>query len=70
MGEDDAKPKDPTAQPRKALERQRKRGAGLVPIEIWTRPEHKESIRKYAQQLNKSELTGLLGVHQNRDENQ
>ena len=38
---------------RKALERQNKRKAGLVPIEIWTRPEHKQAIKEYAAKLNK-----------------
>lgn len=45
-------PKDPTAKPRKALERQNKRNQGLVPIELWVKPEHKERIKQKAKELN------------------
>lgn len=42
-----------SAAERKRLERQRKREAGLKKIEIWTKPDHEEKIRKYAEKLNK-----------------
>ena len=38
---------------RKARERERKRAQGLVPIEIWCRPEDANEIRQYAAELKK-----------------
>lgn len=38
---------------RKAAERAAKRLAGLVPVEIWTRPEHKGRVLQYAERLNR-----------------
>ena len=36
---------------RKRTERERKRGAGLVPVQVWVRPEHVKKIRDYAARL-------------------
>jgi len=36
-------PKQPSE--RKAKERQRKRQAGLVPVEVWIRPENKDRLK-------------------------
>ena len=33
--------------------RDKRRAAGLIKLEIWTRPEHREQIKEYADQLNK-----------------
>ena len=38
---------------RKAREREKKRAAGLRPIEIWCRPEDADEIRQYAAELRK-----------------
>lgn len=32
---------------RKATERQRKRDQGLVPVEVWIRPEHKGKLKQF-----------------------
>ena len=40
-----AKPKDRTAPTRKAQERQRKREAGLVPVEVWVHQSRREELR-------------------------
>lgn len=32
---------------RKAMERQRKRESGLVPVEVWIRPEHKGKLKQF-----------------------
>ena len=32
---------------RKATERQRKREQGLVPVEVWIRPEHKGKLKEF-----------------------
>lgn len=32
---------------RKATERQRKRDQGLVPVEVWIRPEHKGKLKEF-----------------------
>jgi hypothetical protein len=36
---------------RKAAERQRKRAAGLAPLEVWAAPEHHAAIRAFARSL-------------------
>lgn len=36
-----------TATQRKATERQRKRDQGLVPVEVWIRPEHKAKLKQF-----------------------
>jgi hypothetical protein len=36
---------------RKAAERRRYRDAGLVPIEVWVKPEHKAKVQQYAAKL-------------------
>ena len=41
----------PTAADRKKAERARKRAAGLVPLEVWCLPQHKDAIRKVAHDL-------------------
>lgn len=38
---------------RKKDERQRKRDSGLVPKEIWCKPDDWEKVRKYVDKLNK-----------------
>lgn len=45
---------------RKAAERDRKRSAGLVPLEVWTRPEHKAAIQKYTAKKNKPAVARQL----------
>jgi hypothetical protein len=35
----------------KAAERQRKRAAGLAPLEVWAAPEHHAAIRAFARSL-------------------
>jgi hypothetical protein len=42
------KPKPVSGANRKSSERTRKRKAGLVPMEFWVRPEHKEKLRAFA----------------------
>lgn len=42
-----AKPKDTTAAQRKAAERKRLRERGLVPVEVWVLPEHKDALRRF-----------------------
>lgn len=39
------KPEDRTAPTRKAQERQRKREAGLVPVEVWVHQSRREELR-------------------------
>jgi hypothetical protein len=39
------------ANERKAAERQRRKEAGLVRVEVWVKPEHVASIRHYAARL-------------------
>lgn len=41
-----------TTNERKAAERAAKRKAGLVPMEVWTRPEHRPKVKRYANRLN------------------
>lgn len=36
---------------RKRAERERKREAGLVPVQVWVRPEHAQAVREYADRL-------------------
>jgi len=36
----------------KAQERQRKREAGLVPVEVWIKKEHKEKLKEIIKGLN------------------
>lgn len=43
------------ANERKAKERQAKREAGLVRVEVWVRPCHVASIKHYAERLNVAE---------------
>lgn len=38
---------------RKAAERAAKREAGLVPMEVWTRPEHRSKVKQYVERINK-----------------
>lgn len=42
-----------SATERKAAERAAKRKAGLEPMEVWTRPEHKPKVRQYVERLNR-----------------
>lgn len=42
-----------TVAERKKEERQRKRDSGLVPKEIWCKPDDWKKIRKYIEKLNK-----------------
>ena len=44
-------PKDRTAPTRKAQERQRKREAGLVPVEVWVHHSKREDLRSMAPYL-------------------
>lgn len=39
--------KDTTAAQRKAAERKRLRERGLVPVEVWVLPEHKDALRRF-----------------------
>jgi uncharacterized membrane protein YqiK len=39
---------------RKAAERRRYRDAGLVPIEVWVKPEDKAKVQQYAAKLRKA----------------
>lgn len=47
------KPKDATATKRNAELRQRKREAGLAPMEVWVRPVDKPKVRAFVAGLNK-----------------
>ena len=38
---------------RKATERQRKRDQGLVPVEVWIRPEHKGKLKEFEREHSK-----------------
>lgn len=38
---------------RKAAERAAKRQLGLVPMEVWTKPEHRPKVKQYVERLNK-----------------
>jgi hypothetical protein len=42
---------DRTAADRKRRERQRRREAGFVPVEVWVRPEHREHLKRYLAKL-------------------
>lgn len=42
---------DRTAAARKKRERQRLRDAGLVPMEVWVRPDLRERIKRYIERL-------------------
>lgn len=48
-----ARPPDPTASTRKQRERERAKENGLVRVEVYVRPEHRERVREYAQKLCK-----------------
>ena len=37
---------------RKAAERQRYKDAGLVPVQVWVRPEHRQAINDLANTFN------------------
>jgi len=37
---------------RKQLQRQRKREAGYVPLEVWVKKEHKERLKEVVKELN------------------
>ncbi len=43
--------KDKTAVKRNAAYRQRMIGSGLVLLQVWTRPEDRERVRRYAERL-------------------
>lgn len=43
---------DPTE--RKRQERKRRKDSGLVRVEVWVSPEHREQIRRLAAELNKA----------------
>lgn len=47
----DARPAKTGAE-RQSNHRNNKRAAGLVPMEIWTKPEHKQAIKQLASDLN------------------
>jgi hypothetical protein len=42
-----------TVAERKRAERERRKSLGLVRIEVWAKPEHREKIRQLAEKLNK-----------------
>ena len=46
------KPK--TAAQRKQEERDRYRAAGLVAVQVWIRPEHRERLARYMARLNRN----------------
>lgn len=46
----------------KARERERKRAAGLVPVEVWCRPEQRQAVRRYVQSLAQPLNRGRKGV--------
>jgi len=41
-----------TANERKRQERERKRGAGLVRIELWLKPDDAKRVKQYAEEMN------------------
>ena len=50
-----------SASQRKATERQRKRESGLVPVEVWIRPEHKAKLKEFEREHgNMSALKEIL----------
>lgn len=51
--------KDPTAPARKALERQNKRKAGLVPVEVWIPADKKDELKAFV-----AHLQGLPAISQ------
>jgi|GEM_PF-1492811 len=44
-----------TANERKRQERERKRGAGLVRIELWLTPDQAKKVRDYAEGLKRND---------------
>lgn len=40
-----------TAAERKAAERQRKRAAGLAPLEVWAQPELHDEIKRFVEDM-------------------
>ena len=53
-----------TANERKRQERERKRAAGLIKIELWLMPDQAKKVRNYAEGLKraKERMTTLDGV--------
>lgn len=49
---------------RKAAERERRRAAGLVRLEVYVRPEVRAEVRAYAEKRNR-EVAEVLGHHPN-----
>lgn len=43
------------ANQRKAAERQRYKDAGLVPVQVWVKPEHRQAINDLAEALKASD---------------
>jgi len=43
-----------TTAERKRAERERRSAQGLVRVEVWVKPEHREQIRRLAQELNEA----------------
>lgn len=41
-----------SATERKREERARYRKAGLVPVQVWVRPDNREKVQRYAERLN------------------
>ena len=39
---------------RKAKERERRKALGLVRVEVWVKPEHRQKIRQLSAELNKA----------------
>jgi len=46
-----------TASERKARERERKRAAGLVPVEVWVKAGDEDRIRQIAREMAENPLT-------------
>lgn len=44
-------PLDPTAATRKQRERERAKELGLVRVEVYVRPQHRERVRDFAREL-------------------
>jgi len=44
-----------TANERKRQERERKRAAGLVRIELWLTPDQAKTVREYAEELRRND---------------
>ena len=51
-----------TANERKRQERERKRAAGLIKVEIWLMPDQAKNVRDYAKGLQRNDLNIQIGA--------